>query len=110
MKLKPNSRRSKRGAALVEYALIIGGVTLITVAAVSIFGHKTGSMIGAAGSALPAAQPDDNGPISVGRIADTKKDADGNIVLDPLSGNNTLSDNLGLPQAVIDGLVVDPSH
>lgn len=108
MKLIQKSRRQKRGAALVEYALIVGGVALVCAAAVSVFGHKTGSMIGAVGSTLPGAQPQDNGAIAAGRIMDTVN-TNGVITIQPGQSNN-LGNNLGLSQTQVDNLVKDPNQ
>jgi pilus assembly protein Flp/PilA len=66
-----NLRRRRRGAALVEYGLIVAGVTLVTAAAVAIFGHKTNDLIAAAASILPGAHADDNGPMFSGKIIET---------------------------------------
>lgn len=68
MKLINKARRSKRGAALVEYGLIVAGVALVAAVAVSVFGSKTAGMIGAAAHVLPGANPDDNGSIQVGHV------------------------------------------
>jgi Flp pilus assembly pilin Flp len=109
MKLMQHTRRqSKRGAALVEYALIVGGVALVAAAAVSIFGHKTASMIGATASVLPGAQAADNGAISAGRVMDTVNNG-GVITIQP-GTNNNLGNNLGLSQTQIDNLVKDPNN
>lgn len=108
MKLINKSRRSQRGAALVEYALIVGGVALVATAAISIFGHKTAGMIGATAAILPGAAPGDSGAIAAGRIMDTTKDANGTITIQP-GANNNLGNNLGLTQAQIDALVKDPN-
>ena len=107
MKLMQKSRRQKRGAALVEYALIVGGVALVAAAAVSVFGHKTASMIGATASVLPGAQDQDNGAIAAGRIMDTKKD--GNVITIDPGANNNLGNNLGLSNGQVGNLVVDPN-
>ena len=109
MKLIQNSRRqAKRGAALVEYALIVGGVALVALAAVSVFGHKTASMLGAAASVMPGAQTTDNGAIAAGRIVDTST-VNGAITINP-GTNNQLGNNLGLTQAQIDAMVKDPNN
>src|SRR5207244_12864287 len=71
MKVLRQPRRAQRGAALVEYGLIVAGVALVAAAAVSIFGHKTASIIGATAAILPGAQLEDNGTIAAGRIVDT---------------------------------------
>lgn len=91
----------RRGAALVEYGLIVAGVALVAAAAVSIFGKKTSDMIGAAAAVLPGAQAQDNGAITAGRLIETTSSADGAIGVDAqqISGNeNTdrLGNNLGL--------------
>ncbi len=64
-------RRRRRGAALVEYGLIVSGVALISAAAVSIFGHKTSDLIAAVATVLPGAHTDDNGTIVSGKIIET---------------------------------------
>src|SRR5205085_4529603 len=83
MKIIHQPRRAKRGAALVEYGLIVAGVALVAAAAVSIFGHKTASIIGATAAILPGAQPDDNGIIDAGRVIATHHGDDGNITINP---------------------------
>ena len=37
--------RNRKGQGLVEYALIIAGVTLVAAAGVTIFGHKVAGMM-----------------------------------------------------------------
>lgn len=91
--------KKRRGAALVEYGLLIAGVALVAAAAVSVFGHKTSDMMSAVAAVLPGAHGDDNGPIVSGKIIDTTTNADGNIILDVQSaadGTNSLGDNMGL--------------
>ena len=63
--------RNKKGAALVEYALVVAGVALISAAAVSIFGHKTSDMLAATATVLPGAHADDNGAIVSGKLIET---------------------------------------
>lgn len=91
--------KQRRGAALVEYSLLIGGVALVASAAVAVFGHKTTDMVAAVAAVLPGAHADDNAPIVSGKIIDTIQDANGNIVLDVASaaaGTNSLGNNTGL--------------
>jgi Flp pilus assembly pilin Flp len=106
--IKKSCRQTKRGAALVEYALIVGGVALVAAAAVSVFGHKTAGMIGATASTLPGTSPADNGAISAGRIMDTVN-TNGVITIQP-GTNNNLGNNLGLSQTQVDNLVKDPNN
>ena len=65
------TKRNRKGRALVEYALLIAGVALISAAAVSIFGHKTSDMIATVSAILPGTHTDDNGPILSGHLIET---------------------------------------
>ena len=69
--------RNNRGAALVEYALIVAGVALIGAVAVSVFGRKVADMLGTAAAVLPGAHADDNAPIVSGKIIETSPNAQG---------------------------------
>ncbi len=105
--------RRRRGAALVEYGLIIAGVALVCAAAVSVFGHKTSDLIAAVGSVLPGAHSDDNGPIVSGKLIETTRTTTG-VLLDTAtitaSTANRLGDNvLGGNPNNFGGLVVEPN-
>ena len=63
--------RSKKGAALAEYSLLVAGIMLVGAAGVSVFGHKTSDMMGAVAAVMPGAHTDDNGPIISGKIIET---------------------------------------
>ena len=63
--------RNRKGAALIEYGLLIGGVALISAGAVSIFGHKTSDIIGTVAAVIPGAHTDDNRPIISGKLIET---------------------------------------
>jgi Flp pilus assembly pilin Flp len=63
--------KNKKGAAMVEYALLVAGVALIGAAAIAVFGHKTTDMIAMTAAVLPGAHADDNGPIVSGKIIET---------------------------------------
>jgi len=77
MRLFQRLLKCRKGAALVEYALLVGGVALIGAASVSTFGHKTNDMIAMVAAVLPGAHADDNGPIISGRIIETSNAAVG---------------------------------
>ncbi len=64
-------KKNRKGAALVEYGLLIAGVALIAAAAVATFGHKTTDLIGAMAAVMPGAHADDNAPIVSGKIIET---------------------------------------
>jgi len=70
MMLKTRSPK-RRGAALVEYALLIAGVALIAVAAISVFGHKTSDLVAAVAAVLPGAHAEDNAAIQSGSLIET---------------------------------------
>ncbi len=72
--------RERKGAALLEYALLIAGVALIASAAISIFGQKTGDLVAAVAAVLPGAHGSENGPIAIGQLIETKQDAGNNRI------------------------------
>jgi len=76
-KIVQRLRRSEKGAALVEYALIVAGVALIGAAAVSIFGNKVTDLLATAAAILPGAHADSNAPIVSGKIIETSPNAPG---------------------------------
>jgi Flp pilus assembly pilin Flp len=78
MKIQNHIRHSKRGAALVEYGLIVAGVALVAAAAVSIFGSKAAGLVGASARILPGANQFDNKPIDVGHVITVTTDESGN--------------------------------
>ena len=63
--------RNRKGQGLVEYALLIAGVALVSIVAISLFGEKTGDMISAVATVLPGADSDDNAPIAQGHLIET---------------------------------------
>lgn len=70
--------RDRKGQGLVEYALLIAGVALISAAAVSLFGHKTSQLISAVAAILPGAHQADNAPIAQGELIETTSVANPN--------------------------------
>jgi Flp pilus assembly pilin Flp len=104
MKIQKNLKSAKRGAALVEYGLIVAGVALVSLVAVSVFGGKAAKLFGVSAAAIPGATEADNGTIVSGKVAAVRKDGD-NIVLDAGVDNN-LERNLGLDTEF---LVTDPT-
>ena len=92
--------KNNKGSALVEYGFLIAGVALVSAAAVSVFGCKTGDIISTTAAILPGAHDDDNGPIVSTKLIEVTRDPNnGNaIILDPTAaasetprlGNNLL--------------------
>ena len=115
--LLQNRNKQRKGAALVEYALLIAGVALVCIVAVAIFGHKTNDMIAATAAVLPGAHAGDNGQIVSGKIIETTgatTAAGPPIALNMTaivanSGTARLGNRLGLGSAPsIATLVIDP--
>lgn len=104
--------RDKKGAALVEYALLVAGVALVGAAAVSIFGHKTTDLMAAMAAVLPGAHADDNGPIVSGKLIETTSATTGPIAVNfatiSTATGERLGTNLGAPTGAISSLVVEP--
>jgi len=101
-------KRNRKGQSLVEYGILIGGVALVALAAVSIFGHKTTDLIGTVAAALPGAHADDNNAIVSGKLVQTATiDAGGvtAIVLD-VGNPGSLTNNYGFTGT--NNLVVEP--
>ena len=111
-------RRDKKGQGLVEYALLIAGVALISAAAVSLFGHKTSDMIGAVAAILPGSHTDDNNSIQSGHLIETGPvGTNGAIALDvnaikSAAGTDRLGVNVAGTAGAgngFSGLVVEPT-
>jgi Flp pilus assembly pilin Flp len=73
----PIRRATQKGAALVEYGLLIAGVALIAAVSVSIFGNKTADLIAAVATVLPGSSGSDNLPIVNGQLLETVSTASG---------------------------------
>lgn len=110
--------RDRRGAALAEYGLLVAGIALVAMAAVSVLGSKVSSMVGVVASALPGANPADNNPIAAGRIVETAVTEDGEIQIDGnansdqhggVAGESRLQRALGLSSHQMGHLVQDPN-
>jgi len=63
--------RNKKGQGLAEYGLIVAGVITLSLAAVSLYGHKTSDMWAVGTALLPGAHDDDAGAIESGKIVAT---------------------------------------
>lgn len=101
-----NLLRNKKGQSLVEYGIIIGGVALVTLAAVAILGHKTNDLVASVAAALPGAHADDNGAIVSGKLVNTTAAGDnGELTLDA-NNPGSIEGNVGIPG--IGSLVVEP--
>ena len=59
---RTRNRRRESGAALAEYGLLVAGITMVSLVAVSVLGSKVGGLIGTVGTLLPGAYTDLNAP------------------------------------------------
>lgn len=64
--------RDRRGAALAEYGLLLAGITLVSLGAVAVLGGKVGGLVGSVASILPGAYVEQNAPVLVGDLIETK--------------------------------------
>ena len=100
--------RNRKGQGLVEYGILIGGVAIVCIAAVSIFGHKTNDIIALVAAVLPGAHADDNAPIVSGKMVRTTFNTDGAIVLN-VTDPGSMAAGYGFTGANAAGnLVVEP--
>ena len=99
-----NSRRTRvhdrrqRGAALAEYGLLLAGLTLAAMVAVSVLGGKVGGMIASVATLLPGSTAQDNAPVQVGRLIETETtDANGDGVFEQTISRQALEQNAQRP-------------
>lgn len=97
--------RNRKGQGLVEYGILIGGVAIVCIAAVSIFGHKTNDMIATVAAVLPGAHTDDNGAIMSGKLVRTTS-VDGGLVLD-VQNPGSMASNYGFTLGNTNVLVLE---
>jgi Flp pilus assembly pilin Flp len=105
-------RGAKKGAAMAEYAILVTGVALVSLLAVTVMGGKINDMFIAVATILPGAHADDNHPILNGKLVETTVDQNGNLVIDGAgivnaSGTERLGNNLGINQ--LSSLVFEPN-
>ncbi len=63
--------RDRKGQGLVEYALLVSGIAIVSLVGISLLGHKTSDLMDAAAVLLPGAHQDDNNPITSGHLIET---------------------------------------
>lgn len=95
---------STRGQGLVEYGILVGGVALVSLAGVSILGHKANDLCACVAAALPCAHEDDISAIVSGKLVATTVQGNG-LVLDT-TNPGSISSNLGITG--VDTLVSEP--
>jgi pilus assembly protein Flp/PilA len=103
MKLHTNATRSRRGAALVEYGLLVAGVAVVALAAVAILGGRVSGLFATSAAVLPGVQAEQT-PIQAGQFVQTN--AQGGVVVD--ANGQSLAENLGIDQSALEELVITP--
>lgn len=93
--MQVRAHNKKRGAALVEYGLLVAGVALVTAVAISIFGHKVNDMVGTAAAVLPSNDVEDTGAITGGRVVQTQGGSGSAISLGDTPEDTTMQDMFG---------------
>jgi|GEM_PF-1404139 Tfp pilus assembly protein PilE len=86
-------RRSRRGQGLVEYIIIVAAVALISLVAVSVFGHKVADQYAIGAGMLPGAHAEDNLAIVTGEYAGFAENAAGDALI--ATGGVTWADITG---------------
>ena len=90
--------RRQQGAALAEYGLLVAGLALSSMVAVSVLGGKVGGMIAAVATLLPGASASDNAPVQVGRLIETQTiEANGDGVFEQVISGQALEQNAQRP-------------
>lgn len=105
--------KNRKGAALVEYSLIVAGVALIGAGSVSVLGHKTNDLVATTAAVVPGAHLDDNAPIASGKIIETAANASGAIAIDGATiagiaagSTNRIGTNTGLEDGTVNSALV----
>lgn len=92
--------RDRKGAALAEYGLLLAGITMVSLVAVSVLGTKVGGLVASVATILPGAFLEQNAPVTVGKLVETRThDDDGDQVAQiGLDHNRIVHDQTGTPR------------
>ncbi len=63
-----NALRNKKGQGLAEYAVILVGVTVVSLGALSTLGHNVGDLLASTAAILPGSQPEWDQQVYVGEL------------------------------------------
>ncbi len=109
--------KNRKGAAIVEYSLLVAGIALICAASIATFGHKTNDMIAVVAGVLPGAHIDDNSPLGSGRIIETVNTGGtggksivvdmAKIITNSDGTKSRLGDNLGMASDTLKNLITE---
>ena len=93
---RQHRRHSRRqgGAALAEYGLLLAGLTLASMVAVSVLGGKVGGMIASVATVLPGTSIEDSATVQVGELIETEaQDMNGDGTLERVMSSSALHSN-----------------
>lgn len=74
MRMRRRGLRDERGAALAEYGLLLAGIAMVSMLAVSVLGTKVGGLIGGVATMIPGNTQDMDAPVLVGKMLETETD------------------------------------
>ncbi|MFK7895276.1 MAG: hypothetical protein AB8G23_05550 [Myxococcota bacterium] len=93
-----DENRRQRGAALAEYGLLLAGLTLASMVAVSVLGGKVGGMIASVATLLPGATAQQNATVQVGSLIETETiDSNGDGTFEQVLSASALEQNASRP-------------
>lgn len=87
---KLNSFKNRRGQGLVEYIIIVASVAMISLVAVSIFGHKVADQYAIGAGMLPGAHTGDNQPVATGFFAGVDNSGSAQVATGIVSWGNII--------------------
>ena len=79
--------KDKKGQGMVEYAILIGAISVVCLTSASLLGHKAGNLMGIGAALLPGDDGDDQGPIFVSKLAATQQTGNNGISLQNTPGS-----------------------
>ena len=87
---KLNSFNNRRGQGLVEYIIIVASVAMISLVAVSVFGHKVADQYAIGAGMLPGAHTGDNQPVVTGFFAGVDNSGSSQVATGVVSWGNVV--------------------
>lgn len=91
--------KKRKGSVFIEYALLIGAVTLIAILAFSVLGHKTNDIVATGAALLPGAHATDDVTFVSGSLVEfTNTNGDAAISTANIGNANSLrlGNNIGV--------------
>jgi len=80
--IQQQNNKRRKGSVLVEYALLIAGIVLVSVVAIAVLGHKAFLNFALMAVIMPGAHQDDNKPIAHAETIPFTDNGSGALILD----------------------------